>query len=113
LGVAAADKIRKRILFAFWGPVLEFGGDHVTVLKGKDEKHEIAFDKEVKGTGIGKKRGPRMKPGSPFLIEQPVCFALCALCFYLGTQHPALSTYLSSLVPRASFLFPYAPPSPL
>jgi hypothetical protein len=33
------------------GPVLEFDGDHITVLKGKDEKHEIVFDKDVKVTG--------------------------------------------------------------
>ena len=32
------------------GPVLEFDGDHITVMKGK-EKHEIAFDKDVKVTG--------------------------------------------------------------
>jgi hypothetical protein len=37
---------------------MEFGGHHVTVLKGKDEKHEIAFDKDVKRTGIGKKGDP-------------------------------------------------------
>jgi hypothetical protein len=38
------------------GPVLEFDGDHITVVKGKDEKHEIAFDKDVKVTGGGKSR---------------------------------------------------------
>lgn len=42
------------------GPVLEFDGDHVTVLKGKDEKHEIAFDKDVKVTGGEIKKGAKV-----------------------------------------------------
>jgi len=42
------------------GPVLEFDGDHITVLKGKDEKHEIAFDKDVKVTGGEIKKGAKV-----------------------------------------------------
>jgi hypothetical protein len=42
------------------GPVLEFDGDHITVLKGKDEKHEIAFDKDVKITGGEIKKGAKV-----------------------------------------------------
>ncbi len=42
------------------GPVLEFDGDHITVLKGKDEKHEIAIDKDVKVTGGEIKKGAKV-----------------------------------------------------
>jgi hypothetical protein len=42
------------------GPGLEFDGDHITVLKGKDEKHEIAFDKDVKVTGGEIKKGAKV-----------------------------------------------------
>ena len=42
------------------GPVAEFDGDHITVVKGKDEKHEIAFDKDVKVTGGEIKKGAKV-----------------------------------------------------
>jgi hypothetical protein len=33
------------------GPVLEMDGDHIIVQKGKDEKWELAYDKDTKVTG--------------------------------------------------------------
>ncbi len=33
------------------GPVLEMDGDHIIVQKGKEEKWELAYDKDTKVTG--------------------------------------------------------------
>ena len=49
--VAALAYARAPKDYQVTGPVLEMDGDHIIVQKGKDEKWELAYDKDTKVTG--------------------------------------------------------------
>lgn len=86
--VAALAYARAPKDYQVTGPVLEMDGDHIIVQKGKDEKWELAYDKDTKVTGdlkVGAKveikyvmkavsievKGAPPKAGEPKKKEEP------------------------------------------